>query len=89
MKKTLAKLSRKIFDIFNYLHQNPEVSWKEVNTTSYIANILKENGCLVTTFPDHTGVVGEIGDGPVTVHDPRLLNRIMFQKVRLRSFLNE
>ncbi|MDQ6598647.1 amidohydrolase [Bacillus salipaludis] len=67
MKKTLEKLSPIIFELFEHLHQNPEVSWKEVNTTSFIANFLKSNGCEVRTFPDHTGVIGELGNGPLTV----------------------
>ncbi|WP_026576244.1 M20 peptidase aminoacylase family protein [Bacillus sp. UNC438CL73TsuS30] len=67
MKKTLEKLSPIIFELFEHFHQNPEVSWKEVNTTSFIANFLKSNGCEVRTFPDHTGVVGELGNGPLTV----------------------
>ncbi|MED1472220.1 M20 peptidase aminoacylase family protein [Bacillus salipaludis] len=67
MKKTLEKLSPIIFELFEHLHQNPEVSWKEVNTTSFIANFLKSNGCEVRTFPDHTGVVGELGNGPLTI----------------------
>ncbi|MFD0829328.1 M20 peptidase aminoacylase family protein [Neobacillus sp. M.A.Huq-85] len=67
MKKTLEKLSPIIFELFEHLHQNPEVSWKEVNTTSFIANFLKSNGWEVRTFPDHTGVIGELGNGPLTV----------------------
>ncbi|MDR6999798.1 M20 peptidase aminoacylase family protein [Neobacillus niacini] len=68
MRNTIKKLTSIIFEIFDHLHQNPEVSWKEVNTTRYIVEFLKSNGCQVTTFPDHTGVVGELGnDGSMTV----------------------
>ncbi|OIK09197.1 amidohydrolase [Bacillus sp. MUM 116] len=67
MKKTLEKLKPIIFEVFDYLHQNPEISWKEVNTTNYIAEFLKSNGCEIKTFPDHTGVVGELGNGSFTV----------------------
>lgn len=31
-----------IMEIFDHLHQNPEVSWKEVDTTKYIVNFLRE-----------------------------------------------
>ncbi|CRK84887.1 amidohydrolase amhX [Neobacillus massiliamazoniensis] len=67
MKKTLEKLSPIIFNIFNHLHENPEISWKEVNTTHYIAEFLKSNGYKVRTFPEHTGVVGELGNGSFTI----------------------
>ncbi|MFD4820419.1 M20 peptidase aminoacylase family protein [Peribacillus butanolivorans] len=67
MKKTLEKLRPIIFELFDHLHQNPELSWKEVKTTSYIADFLKRNGCNVSTFTVHTGVVGELGEGSLTV----------------------
>ena len=56
-------LKEKVHDIFHHLHAHPEVSWKEEKTTQYIAAILKENGCRVQTFPDCTGVIGEMGEG--------------------------
>lgn len=64
----LDDLKTQILDIFEHLHENPELSWKEVNTTQYISDLLKEYGAEnVTTFEDHTGVVAEIGEGPITV----------------------
>ncbi|WP_223587994.1 M20 peptidase aminoacylase family protein [Neobacillus bataviensis] len=63
MKKTLEKLRPIIFQLFDHLHEHPELSWKEVKTTEYIADFLQRNGCLVRIFPDHTGVVGEWGNG--------------------------
>ncbi|TCP21169.1 amidohydrolase [Scopulibacillus darangshiensis] len=63
MKKTLEKLKPLIYEQFDYLHQYPEVSWKEKHTTDYIADVLRKNGCRVTTFQDCTGVVGEWGNG--------------------------
>lgn len=70
MNGTLAvsTLKSQIYDIFEYLHQHPEVSWKEVNTTRYIAKWLEDLGAdLVQTFDDCPGAVAEIGKGPLTV----------------------
>ncbi|KAB2338573.1 amidohydrolase [Cytobacillus depressus] len=64
----VSDLKSQIYDIFEYLHQHPEVSWKEVQTTQYIANMLRKLGAdLVTTFDDCPGIVAEIGEGPITV----------------------
>ncbi|WP_235847003.1 M20 peptidase aminoacylase family protein [Neobacillus soli] len=61
---TLPKtLKEKIFETFDYLHQNPELSWGEIETTKYVTQILKDAGChQVVTFDDCTGVIGDIGD---------------------------
>ncbi|MCM3571025.1 amidohydrolase [Neobacillus mesonae] len=48
---------------FNYFHANPEVSWKEFNTTTTIAKILDGLGVRYRPFPDVTGLLAEIGDG--------------------------
>jgi amidohydrolase len=64
---SVTDLRSKILEIFDHLHQHPEVSWKEFQTTEYIANQLEKLGCKVTTFEDCTGVIGEIGDGALTV----------------------
>ncbi|MEH7334623.1 M20 peptidase aminoacylase family protein [Neobacillus drentensis] len=63
MKNAIKKISPIIFELFDHLHEHPELSWKEVKTTEFIADILQRNGCLVRTFPDHTGVIGEWGNG--------------------------
>ncbi|WP_017729291.1 M20 peptidase aminoacylase family protein [Halalkalibacterium ligniniphilum] len=67
LEKRLQQLRPKIFEIFDWLHTHPEVSWSEVETTSYITGILKENQCDVSTFLDCTGVVGKMGQGNFTV----------------------
>lgn len=54
-------INQRVQDTFTYLHENAEISWEEINTTTYIAHLLKESGCKVTTFDDCTGVVGEFG----------------------------
>ncbi|KAB7706622.1 amidohydrolase [Bacillus aerolatus] len=59
MKTTDSRL----IDIFNHLHTHPEISWKETETTAYIAGLLKKEGLFVTTFDDCTGLIAEIGSG--------------------------
>lgn len=55
-------INQRVQDIFTYLHDNAEISWEEKSTTTYIAHLLKESGCRVTTFDDCTGVIGEYGN---------------------------
>ncbi|WP_010095355.1 M20 peptidase aminoacylase family protein [Ornithinibacillus scapharcae] len=60
---TIAKLKPLLKDIFNHLHANPEVGWKEYKTTEYIKGLLEDKPCKVRTFHDCTGLVAEIGNG--------------------------
>lgn len=62
MRTTIEQLQPAIFSLYEHLHQHPEVSWQEVETTAYIARFLQEHRCLVTTFDDVTGVVAEWGN---------------------------
>jgi len=55
--------AERIMDTFNTLHHHPEISWEEQNTTRYLAELLAEYDCRVTAFADHTGVIGELGQG--------------------------
>lgn len=52
-----------IYDWFEYFHNNPEVSWKELNTTKKIAEILEQLQVNYHLFDDVTGVIAEIGQG--------------------------
>ncbi|GGK29135.1 amidohydrolase AmhX [Caldalkalibacillus thermarum] len=67
VKRTVHGLREELLAIFNHLHQHPEVSWHEVETTRYIADYLRRYGCRVTTFDDCTGVVSEMGKGKPVV----------------------
>ncbi|MBS4192687.1 M20 peptidase aminoacylase family protein [Bacillus sp. FJAT-49705] len=58
----VTDLREKIFEAFDYLHSHPELSWKETNTTEYIKRHLEQAGCLVRTFEDCTGVIGDYGN---------------------------
>lgn len=60
--KTL-ELQERLTEIFQHLHENPEVSWKEYETTAYITNFLKEEGISYKIFDDCPGVIAEIGSG--------------------------
>lgn len=60
-------IEQRIVDYFNHFHAHPEVSWKEVETTKKLAAIMTELGVKHHTFPDVTGLIAEIGDGPEVV----------------------
>ena len=49
--------------IRRHLHQNPELSFKEYNTTEYIIDKLKEAGIEEISRPTATGVVARIRGG--------------------------
>ncbi|MBL4954720.1 M20 peptidase aminoacylase family protein [Neobacillus sp. OS1-32] len=67
MKTLLAELKPRLCEIFDHLHQHPEVSWQETETTAYLSKLLEAEGFQVRTFCDCTGLVVEYGDGPYTV----------------------
>lgn len=67
MKSSINKLKPTIQQIFDHLHNNPEVSWKEVKTTEYIKNLLTEYGYKPQTFEDCTGLFVEEGNGDLCV----------------------
>ncbi|WP_163100190.1 M20 peptidase aminoacylase family protein [Peribacillus alkalitolerans] len=47
---------------YHHLHSNPEVSWKEVETTKYIISKLMNIGIPTERFDSHPGVIGYWGD---------------------------
>lgn len=49
--------------IFDHLHQHPEASWEENNTSDYIQSLISQYECRVRTFDDCHGVVAEFGTG--------------------------
>ena len=51
-----------------YLHQHPELSYKEKNTTAYLVASLKELGIPVQTFEDYTGCIVTIKGGKPGKH---------------------
>lgn len=63
MKEFLPQLKPTIYAVFEHLHQNPEVSWKEYKTTEFLKDFLEGKGFKVKTFADCPGLVIEIGNG--------------------------
>ena len=52
-----------IYNWFHYFHENPEVSWKEINTTEKLSQILDDLQVSYSRFEGVTGLVAEIGEG--------------------------
>lgn len=44
MQKLSEDMKQTIMDIFEHLHANPEVSWKEYETTSFLKQKLEDLG---------------------------------------------
>lgn len=66
MKAILSEIEPVVIEIFNHLHEHPEVSWKETETTNYIQSLVEEQ-YDVTTFEDSTGLVATAGEAGPTV----------------------
>ncbi|GGA18991.1 M20 peptidase aminoacylase family protein [Psychrobacillus lasiicapitis] len=63
MKQALLDIKPTVKAVFQHLHANPELSWKEFLTTEYLKDFLIREGFQVTTFEDSTGLVVTIGSG--------------------------
>ena len=37
-------------EIFHHLHANPEISWKEVETTKYLRSLFQNKQCKIIEF---------------------------------------
>ncbi|PNM00124.1 amidohydrolase [Streptococcus mutans] len=53
----------KLREIRHYLHQHPEISENEFETTAFIKKHLKDLGIELLDYPLKTGVIAEIGSG--------------------------
>ncbi len=62
LKDEALALQDSISQVRQYLHAHPELSFEEKVTTAYLADKLREMNISVTTFPDHYGLLAEIGD---------------------------
>src|SRR4051794_32734193 len=62
MKQSEA-LSQQLLSIFNYLHEHPEVSWQEHETTDYLVHFLERLGLSPVRFKGCTGLYVDIGQG--------------------------
>lgn len=63
MKQLLDEITPKLKEVFTHLHNNPEISWNEYNTTSYIHQLLESYGFTPHLIDDSTGLYVEIGAG--------------------------
>lgn len=57
----------KINEVFTYLHEHPEASWREIGTTAYLKKLIEQEGFSVQTFDGCTGLVVEIGEGSTCI----------------------
>ena len=56
----------KIIEVRRYLHQNPELSFKEFNTSKYIQSILSEHNISFTNGHVETGIIATVeGNNPM------------------------
>lgn len=63
MRYLLEEIKEELLEVFCHLHENPEVSWKELETTRYLTTFLKSHGFFPILFNDCTGLMVEIGEG--------------------------
>ncbi|MGX7596720.1 M20 peptidase aminoacylase family protein [Planococcus plakortidis] len=63
MKEVIDEIKPKVEEVFDHLHSHPEISWKEVETTKYLKDLLEREGIAVETFEDSTGLVAVVGEG--------------------------
>lgn len=61
--KELEKDKKKMIKIRRYLHENPEISFKETKTAEYISKYYKNKGVEVKTHVGGNGVVVIIDSG--------------------------
>ncbi|QFF97468.1 amidohydrolase [Psychrobacillus glaciei] len=57
------QVESQILQWFTHFHENPEISWKEYETTDKLAEILDELQVPYRRFDDVTGLLAEIGGG--------------------------
>ncbi|MCM3245885.1 M20 peptidase aminoacylase family protein [Cytobacillus firmus] len=63
MKEIIEEIKPALDMVFNHLHENPEVSWREYKTTEYLRKFLESRGFQVQLFGDCPGLVVEVGEG--------------------------
>jgi amidohydrolase len=63
LKEVIEEIKPALDMVFNHLHENPEVSWREYKTTEYLRKFLESRGFQVQLFGDCPGLVVEVGEG--------------------------
>ena len=66
LKSWLVNHGAKLDELYVHLHQNPELSFREVKTAALMAKEMRSVGIEVTEHVGGNGVVGVLrcGDGP-------------------------
>ncbi len=67
MKSCIEPHRTRLNEAFTYLHEHPEISWEEVGTTAYLKKLIEQEGYPVQTFDECTGLVVEVGEGPICI----------------------
>ncbi|WP_235801769.1 M20 peptidase aminoacylase family protein [Ureibacillus manganicus] len=67
IKTIVEEIKPEVERVFQHLHANPEISWKEVKTTQYLKEKLENYGFEVQTFDDITGLVVTYGSGDLCI----------------------
>lgn len=57
------QLADQLAGFFEYLHNHPEVSWHEIETTNYLYTMLLKEGFKPQFFPESTGLYVDVGEG--------------------------
>lgn len=63
MNQLLEEITPKLKEVFTHLHQHPEISWHEYNTTIYLQQLLQSFGFTPHVIEGSTGLYVEIGAG--------------------------
>lgn len=63
MEPEAKQLAGRLQNIFKHLHEHPEISWEEHETSAFIQSIVSAYDCKIQTFDDSAAVVVEIGSG--------------------------
>lgn len=63
VSKKVEDGEKKVIEWRHHIHQNPELSYQEKNTSDYVADVLKELGNIEVTRPTPTSVLGKLKGG--------------------------
>ena len=58
--KELENLNSTVIEFRHHLHEHPELSNQEEETTALIKKILSESGLRITTYEEHFGLIAEL-----------------------------
>lgn len=79
------QIERKIVDIRRHLHQYPELSHEEFETTAYIRKLLEDAGIRIAAqYTLKTGLIAEVGglQGGPSLHYGPISTRFRYRRIR-------